>query len=117
MNENIKEENIIKEFESFDDFLTKSHTLSANKKCLALVRCIPHADIESFKKNIDEMNKKGWYALEFNFKQDMPKELNAEIYQKAKESLLQKDKEVMEACLVQANEKNFLFFGKLEHSQ
>ncbi len=107
-----KEEKIIKEFESFEDFLSKSSTMNLNKKCLALVRCIPHADIETFKKNIDEMNKKGWYALEFNFKQDSTSVLNDEIYEKAKESLVQKDKEMMSSCLVQANEKNFLFFGK-----
>ncbi len=108
------EENIIKEFDSFEDFLSRSNNLHANKKCLALVRCIPHADIGSFKKNIEEMNKKGWYALEFNFKQDVSNMLNDEIYEKAKESLVQKDKEVMESCLVQANEKNFLFFGKFD---
>ncbi len=107
-----EDENIIKEFDSFDDFLSNAQAIHSKKKCLALVRCIPHADIETFKKNIDEMNKKGWYALEFNFNQELSSELNDQIYVKAKESLIKKDKELMQSCLVQANEKNFLFFGK-----
>ncbi len=91
-----------------------------NAQCLALVRCIPTAEKKIWDEISTQNEYKEWFTLEVDFANISPQSFLETIQEKTKEFQTQtneldaeKIRQNQAKCLVQAHEKQFLFFGTL----
>ncbi len=101
-----------KELEEFDALIKERvENLSNKKRCLTIMRCIPEINQEIWDTIHTNYKDSEWFAVEVDLDKTMDNNLLTTIYDKAKNYNEAKAINLSQ-CLVHANEKHFLYFGR-----
>ncbi len=97
----------------------KKHDEQKSNQCLALFRCIPNTDRETWDNLSKDLNYKEWLTLDIDLENISAQGFMEAIatknqeYQQNREDNFDHNRIKQAKCLVQAHEKQFLFFGTL----
>ncbi len=101
-----------KELKEFDALLKERiENSSKSKRCLTIMRCIPEINQQIWDEIHTNYQENEWFAVEVDLDKAKDNKLFNAIYEKAKDYNAVKAINYSQ-CLVQANEKHFLYFGK-----
>ncbi len=99
------------EIEEFDALINERIENFTNKKsCVTIMRCIPEINLQAWEEINNNCNNDEWIAVEVDLENAQSNDLLKTIYSKAKNYNSTKNLNLSQ-CLVQANEKHFLYFG------